>query len=183
MKNLPKEVDKTVEAGVRDMVRDAKADAPVDMGALKGQITAKRNQEGGWSMVSGSSYSAYLEFGTKKRFQPIPGVDASQFKGNGGSEGGKGFYDNILAWVKRKGIAGTYSTGYLRYQKGVKKKGRRIGSALEKQIEDEQMAYAIYLSIIRHGIKPHPFFFKQLDKHAPLIIAQVNSVIQSVING
>jgi hypothetical protein len=178
VKNFPKVVDKTLEAGVRDMVRDAKADAPVDMGALKGQITAKRNQEGGWSMVSGSSYSAYEEFGTKGNFQPIPGIDASQFRGSGGE--GKDFFKNILRWVERKGIAASFASEgrfniHTRKRTGVSRQSR--------QKENERVAFLIMMSIKKHGVKPHPFFFKQLDKHGPLIIAQVNSVMQSVING
>lgn len=171
VKNLPKVVDKTVEAGVRNMVRDAKADAPVDMGALKGQITAKKNGDSDWSMVSGATYSAYLEFGTKGHYTPIEGVDASQFRSTGGD--GKDFFKNILNWVKRKGLAGTYSV----------KTKRRTGKRIDRQRQDEQLAFAIMMSIKKHGVKPHPYFFRQFQKHGPAIVKAVSQALQTAVNG
>jgi hypothetical protein len=175
-KNLPKKVDGIVNKGVLEMVENAKKDVTdnsFDTGRLAGGITIKKNGFADYSMVSNQFYSPFIEFGTKGRYQPIPGVDASEFKGKGGKKGGKGFYDTILAWVKRKKIAGIYSTGH-----GTKKKkGKRLGSAIDKQIEDEQVAWAIYLSIIRHGVKPHPFFFKQKDEREPAIIRQIEQSI------
>jgi hypothetical protein len=172
VKTLPKEVDKMLEAGVRNMVRDAKeaASDSVDQGFLKGQITAKKNGELDWSMVSGASYSPFIEFGTKGNYQPIAGIDASQFKGTGGD--GKDFFKNILNWVRRKGIAGTYSV-----------KTRRRTGKIDRQKQDEQLAFAIMMSIKEHGVKAHPFFFKQFDKHAPAIIKAVNQVIEKAAHG
>jgi hypothetical protein len=156
------EIDADMHVIANDFVNRAVNDAPVDRGELKLFITAKKEGLMNYEIVSGAPYSAYIEFGTKSRFKPIPGIDSSKFRGTGGKEGGKGFYDSILEWVKRKGIAGNYSPGYLRYEKGSKKRGKRLGSTLDKQIEDEQAAYAIYLSIMRHGVHAHPFFFKQM---------------------
>ena len=166
-KDLSKNADAIISSNVDIMVANAKKDAPVDMGLLKGGITKQKNGNADYTMTSNASYSPYIEFGTKGRYQPIPGVDASEFKGKGGKKGGKGFYDSILAWVKRKKIAGVYSV----------KTKKRVGSAIEKQIEDEQTAWAIYLSIIRHGVKPHPFFFKQKEEREPAIIRQIEQSI------
>lgn len=163
-RTLPKNVDAVLSAGVDKMVRDAKADVPVDMGVMKGGITKQKNGEADYSMVSNASYSAYIEFGTKGNYTPIPGVDASEFKGKGDRDGK--FFENILAWVKRKKLAGTYSV----------KTRRRTGKKADRQREDEQVAFAIYLSILKHGIKPHPFFFKQGDKHGPAIIKAIEQL-------
>jgi hypothetical protein len=159
--SLEKKADAIVERNVREMVRNAKKDAPKDFGRLFGAITAKKNGNADWSMVCDVAYAAYLEFGTKGNYRPIPGVDPSEFKSTGSNKSGKGFYDSILDWVKRKGIAGTYSV----------KTRKRVGSKIDNQIADEQAAFAIYLSIIRHGIKPQPFFFKQQPIQEPKIQA------------
>jgi hypothetical protein len=176
-KNLPKDVDGIVSKGIKNMVRDAQKDVAnnsFDEGNLSKGIEPKKNGFADYSMVSNASYSPYIEFGTKGNYQPIPGIDASEFKGKGSKEGGKGFFENILAWVKRKRIAGTYSV----------KTRRRTGKKADRERENEQVAWAIYLSIQKHGIKAHPFFFKQGDKHGPEIIKQIEQLVKQVkLNG
>lgn len=166
---LAEEVVKAVdvEMGIasNDYVNRAQDDANrfTDEGILKGQITRKKVAVMHHEVVSGAAHSAYLEFGTKrKRRVPadLTGV-AQQSQGKGGKAGGKGFYDNILGWVKRKGIAAKFATtGSF----NVKTRKRSDGtSKVERQIEEEQVAYAIYLSIMRNGISPQPFFFKHRE--------------------
>lgn len=166
-KSLESKADAIVANNVREMVRNAKRDAPKDFGRLSGAITLKKNGIADYSMTCDASYAVYMEFGTKGRYQPIPGIDASEFKSTGRNSG-KGFYDSILDWVKRKGIAGTFDV----------KTRRRTGSKVDRQIEDEQTAFAIYLSIIRHGVKPHPFFFKQIPIQEP----KLNADFQQLVN-
>lgn len=176
-KELPGKTDAIIRKGVTEMVDDAKKDVAnnsFDTGRLAGGISLKTNGFADYSMTSNASYSPYIEFGTKGNYQPIPGIDASEFKGKGSKEGGKGFFENILAWVKRKRIAGTYSV----------KTRRRTGKKADIQKENEQVAFAIYMSIMKHGIKPHPFFFKQGDKHGPAIIKQIEQLVkQEKLNG
>lgn len=166
-KNLAKKADKVIESNVRDMVLNSKQDAPKDFGRLQGAIVAKKNGEVDWSMVCQVDYAVYLEFGTKGNYQPIPGVDPSEFKSKGGGSG-KGFYDSILAWVKRKGLGDSYDI----------KTRRRTDRGVDRQIRQEQTAFAIYLSIMRHGIKPQPFFFKQGPRQEP----RLNAAFQQLIN-
>ncbi len=163
-----KEVDAELQVATEEMERGAKRDAPADQATLREGITNEKVGELQWVLKSNAAYSVYMEFGTKGRYQAIPGVDPSEFNKEG-VKNGKGFYDSILDWVKRKKIIGTYSV----------KSRKRIGSKIDQQIEDEQAAFAIYLSIIRHGVKPHPFFFKQLDVVKPKLIRN----IQNVLNG
>lgn len=175
IRNIPKLKAKEVDAEIKDameiMVRNAKTDAPKDHGGsgLEGGITYDRGSAPllDWVMSSNVFYSVYMEFGTKRRYQPIPGVDPSEFKATGEGKTGKGFYDSILEWVKRKGFAAE------------KTKSGKASKSLSSQIAQEQAAFTIYLSIIRHGVKPHPFFFKQLDIVKPKLIKN----IQSVLNG
>lgn len=165
-KSLENKADAIIANNVREMVRNAKRDAPKDFGRLSGAITAKKNSNADWSMTCEVAYAVYMEFGTKGRYQPIPGIDPSEFKATGGNSG-KGFFDSILEWVKRNGIAGTFNV----------KTRKREGGKIDKQIEDEQTAFAIYLSIIRHGVKPHPFFFKQIPIQEPKIKADFQQLV------
>src|SRR5687767_15529226 len=78
-----------------------------------------------------------MEFGTKGNYTPIPGTEdiAQKFKGMKGSGGIDQFFLAILDWVKKKGLADTYSTGIKKVKGGFAntgKKGRR------KRASDEQ---------------------------------------------
>jgi Bacteriophage protein of unknown function (DUF646). len=147
-RTLKTELNAILKDGAAHFVELAKKDAPVDQSILKQGITFFKKDNLRYRVASNANYSQFIEFGTKSRYKPIPGVTPENYT-RGGS--GNGFYDAILAWVKRKGIGGSYSV----------KSRRRLGSKVDQRIEDEQIAFAIYLSIIRHGVKPHPYFFKQ----------------------
>lgn len=181
-KNLEKKVDAVIGKNVQEMARNAKRDAPKDYGTLAKEISASRVESMRWTLVSQAFYSAYLEFGTKGNYRPIPGVDASEFKGKGGS--GKGFFDQILAWVKRKGLAGTYSTGIKKRKGGGFEmggsKGRRTGKKEDRQREDEQVAWMIFMSIKKKGIKAQPYFHKQADIQEPTLNKDIEQVINSI---
>lgn len=126
-------------------------DAPADVGSLRRGISVKKINNLSVEVVSASKYSAPMEFGTKGKFRPIPGVDSSEFKGL--PQGSwKDFVNSIAKWVRRKGISGTYSV----------KTRRRTGNKLNQVAEDYQLAYVIARSIYKKGVSPHPFFFKQM---------------------
>jgi hypothetical protein len=181
VKQKAKEIDAVLEAGVGRMRRGAIRDAPADQATLRSGITYEKTGDLQYTLFSNAFHSVYMEFGTKGNYRPIPGVDPSEFKATGEGKTGKGFYDSILEWVKRKKITGTYSTNIKRNKDGTfstkKTRGKRVGSAIDQQIEDEQAAFAIYLSIIRHGVKPHPFFFKQQEQESPRIIREIQNVL------
>jgi HK97 gp10 family phage protein len=147
-RKLKTELNAILKDGANHFVGLAHKDAPVDQSTLKQGITYFRKGDLLYRVASNANYSTFIEFGTKSRYKPIPGVKPGEYT-RGSS--GNGFYDAILAWVKRKGIGGSYNVSTR----------RREGRKVDQQIEDEQIAFAIYLSIIRHGVKPHPYFFKQ----------------------
>jgi hypothetical protein len=160
-----KEVNGEIQASMKTMVQKAKRDAPKDIGGLEGAITFNEISQLRFEMVCQKSYAAFMEFGTKGRYRPIPGVDASKFQQKTASADGKGFFDNILDWVKRKGFAATLT-----------KSGKRSKS-LDSTIAQEQAAFQIYLSILRHGVHPHPFFFKQLDEEQPQLLNRLQQIL------
>lgn len=149
------ETDRVMSAAAKGMEARAVNDVPVDMGALRNSITTKRVAVSNYEVVASAFWAPYIEFGTKRRAKVPADLQAyaAQFRGKRGGNG-QSLYDNILEWVKRKGMAGTYSV----------KTRRREGSKVDQQIETEQMAFAIYLSIIRNGIHPNPFFFVHLPE-------------------
>lgn len=169
--------EKEVQAAGQDWVAGAVRDAPVDQGALKSAISFKQSDTHTASgsliaveIVAQKFYAPFVEFGTKGRYQPIPGTEdiAAQFKGHKGGDFQE-LLRNIVRWVKRKGIAGTYSV----------KTQRRTGSKINQLAEDYGAAWPIAMSILKNGIHPHPFFFKQGDTVWPDLIRRMQATLQS----
>ena len=111
---LPKTVQTELSAEMKvtaDEIRDgAKRDAPVDEARVKNSISSKKVGLLMFEIVAQSNYAGYLEFGTKSNTVIPAGLEsvASQLRGKSSSTGSP--YEAIIKWVKRKGIAGTYST-------------------------------------------------------------------------
>jgi hypothetical protein len=129
-------------------------DAPGDQGRLRQSITV--SDQGGLTNTTTASvpYAAFQEWGTKK-YVSVPtelSAYAATFKGKSVGSGGVKLDEAILAWVKRKKIAGTYSV----------KTQRRTGGKARREQEDKQVAFLIARKIARDGIRAHPFFFKNV---------------------
>lgn len=176
LNTLPTKVKKEVGAEIQDGARRINAKqlrlAPVDEGGLKQATVAKKVNEFQVELTASKHYTPFMEFGTKRRAR-IPAEltsYAAQFKQTGPNIGFDAFLKIITAWVRRKGIAGRYST----------KTRRRLGSATSKQSEDEQVAYPIALSILRHGVKPHPFFFQPFFDERETIVKNVEKVLKDI---
>ncbi len=165
---LRREVGTHVRAAADQFKELATKDAPGDVGYLRSQITVKPIDELKYEVVSGSEYSAPMEFGTKGKFRPIPGIDASEFQGKPTGGTFKEMLKNIEEWVKRKGITGTYSV----------KTRRRTGSKSAQQTQNKQAAYLIARSILNKGVTPHPFFFKQI----PIVRRDLFRNIRNILN-
>lgn len=135
------EADNIVGSYFRDMERQAKRQAPIDMGQLRNQISVANPAPLKWEFISAAPYSGYVNFGTKKKYQPVQGYEdmASQLKGTG-----TGTFDELLKkiklWVKRKGLV----TGRDRN----KTQAQRI----------EEAAFLIAMKIARNGVSARPFY-------------------------
>lgn len=154
---IPKEVSKMVDgelyAAANDHANLAATEAPNDQSQLRQGIGAKRVKLMQSETYSSAPHSAFIEFGTKRKTE-IPSdltAYAANFRGKKGG-GGQGFYDAILAWVKRKGIGATRT------------KSGKVSRSKSSQAAQESAAFAIYLSILKNGIKAQPFFFKHRAK-------------------
>lgn len=157
-------VDQETESAAKTWVNNAKRDAPADQGALRNAISYLRLASTRYEIVAQKFYAPFMEFGTKGKYQAIPGTEsiAAQFKGYKGGD----FMEllrMIVRWVKRKGIAGTFSV----------KTHRRTGSKINQLAEDYAVAWPIAMSILKNGISPHPFFFKQQPVVWPVMIRRI----------
>jgi HK97 gp10 family phage protein len=169
---LQEEVNGVFENTAKEFVSRAKRDAPKDTGFLTGEISYRKEKEMRYNMFSSSRYAGYQEFGTKRNFKPIPGFEkeASEIKGLGGGGSAEEAIQNIIQWVKRKGIRFENATKY--------KSGKKAGQ--NKLLSVETTAYIIWHFININGIKAQPYFFKQvaiaegqLEKDLKLIAEEI----------
>lgn len=138
-------------AGAQEWVNLAVKDAPRDTGQLVGEIRFEKLSLLEMEIQANKEYAPFMEFGTKGKYRAIPGTEAiaAKFKGFKGTPGK--MFKFILMWVHRKGIGGRFSV----------KTRKRVGSKINQFAEDYTAAWPIFLSILRNGVNPHPFFFKQ----------------------
>lgn len=172
---LPKTVQKELGAELENTageIRDgAKKDAPVDEARVRNSISIKKNSITEFTVVAQSSYAGYLEFGTKTKVSVPSGLEdvAASLKGPG--EGTGNPIDSLQGWVKRKGLAGTYSV----------KTRRRKGNKQTREKQDRQLAFIIWRHIKKYGIKPQPYFFKQMEPAAGRLVNRIKAIIQDII--
>lgn len=133
-------IEKEMDAFGQGTVNDAKRLAPVDEGKLRNSITYQKIIRRALievEIIVATDYAAYIEFGTRgfaaKYVARLPKEwkeFAAKFRGPGGGSFDE-FVMRLTRWVRIKGIA----------------RGKDI----------DQAAYRIALSILRKGIKEHPF--------------------------
>jgi hypothetical protein len=176
IKNLPatlqKQIGGELNATVRDINSKQLRKLPVDEGGLKQQTGFKKLDDLQWELFSGKHYAPFMEFGTKSKARiPAELKDfASQFNLKGPKIGFDEFLRIITAWVRRKGIAGRFSV----------KTRRRVGSKATQAAEDSAAAYPIALSILRHGVKPHPFFFDPVFEGRDKLIQKIKQIVDNI---
>lgn len=151
---------KFVEGAKRDLINQAG-----DTGGLVNSINYTPVSRFSVDVGANKFYAPFIEFGTKGKYRPIPGVDPSEFKGIKRGNW-KDFIEQIKAWVKRKGIGATYSV-----------KTRRKNRQTKDEIEG--IAYMIARSIYRNGINPKPFFFKQIGP----VKSHIRERLDKILNG
>jgi len=164
-------ISQELEGMAKQWVSGSKRDAPVDQDSLKNSIsyylTDSNTSSGmfvGFAIVAQKFYAPFMEFGTKGKYTPIPGTEkiAAEFNGYRGGDIQE-MLRMILRWIRRKGITGTYSI----------KTKKRTGAKITQFSEDYAAAWPIVLSILKNGINPHPYFFKQQDVVWPDMIARI----------
>jgi hypothetical protein len=146
--DIVQEIDDEVAAGVEKMARQAKRDAPKDTGFLTGKISAVPIKPLEWELVAQSNYAAYMEFGTKG-FVDIPaGLEQYAAQFKGSNNSG-----------------------------GVKLKDAIYAWCKRKGIPKERWWF-IYRQIRDKGVKPHPFFFRNVFAVRPEIVRNIVNIIR-----
>lgn len=155
-----------------DVERDAKTLAPTDEGNLKNSISY--NIAGlDLEITVSANYAAYVEFGTRRYaaeyVSKLPADWQSFAKQYQGKTGGSldEMLLRIMEWVKRKGLAGTYSV----------KTGRRTGAQSARPIQDAEVAYPIALAILRNGIRAQPFLYPAYEKNRKQFIDNLKRIL------
>lgn len=166
---LQSELKNELRASADKIRKNAASDAPADVGKLRNSVTVIKNNDLNYQVVVQNSYAAFQEWGTKGQTDVPAELQeyAAQFKGLKGS-GTLSPVDALQAWVKRKGLAGTYSTTTK----------RRLGSKVTKEKQDRALAFLIWRKIKKYGIKPHPFFFKNVFDERSRLGAVVKNIMQ-----
>jgi HK97 gp10 family phage protein len=152
-------------------VRDAaKSEAPADEARLKQSISFKENGALGFNVVAQTAYAGYLEFGTKSKAVIPAGLQdiANQLKGPAPGQGNP--LEALQKWVKRKGIAGIYSV-----------KTRKVSNSKASLANIKQVAFLIWRHIRKFGIKPQPYFFKQVPPAEQKLKTRLANFIKRII--
>lgn len=176
LNTIPAKIKKEVGGEIMDGARRINTKqvrlAPVDEGGIRQSTTVKKVNELETELVSPKHYTPFMEFGTKSRAR-IPSElqeYAKQFNLKGPNIGFDAFFLIILAWVRRKGIAGRFSV----------KTKRRVGSKNQQLVEDFEVAWPIAMSILRKGVHPHPFFFQPFIEERESIVNKIKIVLNSI---
>ena len=141
-----------------------------DIADLKQSIGVNAIAINNYEVVAKMPYAAYIEFGTGGKVTIPAGYEqfASQFKGGKGGTFAQ-LLKALMEWVKRKGIVGTYSV----------KTGRRTGNKSIQQKQNESAAYAIALSILKKGLRPHPFLIPAYEQEIPKLKTNIKRILNA----
>lgn len=166
------DIDLVISESTQEMALTAKTNAPKDMGRMAGAIGSEKVETLTYDVFCNVMYAPYVEFGTKQ-YVSVPGElqsYASQFKGKKGKGSYKDLEKNIIAWVKRKGIAPTAIK--------VAKTGRVTKNRSGQQKNDERLGKFLAWIIATKGIKPQPFFFPAIKQHRRQMIDKIIKIIR-----
>lgn len=151
-----KDLPNGVQREIRDVFRatgkqwseEARADAPANYGRLRTAIVAD-SQGLSLEIVAQTSYAGYQEFGTKSNAQVPTELTsyAAAMRGQG-DNGGLSPLQALEQWVKRKGLAATYSV----------KTRRRTRSKNEAALT-KQIAFMVWRKIKRQGVRAQSYLF------------------------
>lgn len=169
--DLTRGVASEIAASALRIEKDAKRNAPVNMGTLRRSIHTVSNLNGlTSSVIVGASYGAYLEFGTGGKVSIPSGYEsyAAQFKGQSGGTMAQ-FIDALTDWVKKKGLAGTYSV----------KSQNRLGSKSVKYSQDEKLARFLAFKILKKGIRAQAFLIPAYEVEKPKLYEKLKKMLNA----
>lgn len=173
---MPKRLQRELYAELKNTAKEirdgAKKDAPADQTRLAQLISDKEVKKTLFEVVAQSNYAGFVEFGTKSKTVVPAGLESIAAGLKGVTTGSSiSLYQAILAWVKRKGIAGRFSV----------KTRRRLGSKASNDQADRTAAFFISRSIRKYGVRPQPYFYKQIPPAEARLRQRVINLLQQVL--
>lgn len=155
LNNMPTRIKKEVGAEIQDGARRINAKqvrlVPVDEGGIKQSTTTQKISELEVNITSSKRYAPFMEFGTKRRVRIT--AEVQEFAAQFNVKGPKIGFDAFLNII----------TAWIQ-RKGI----------------DSKAAYPIAISILRHGVKPHPFFFQPFFDEKDIIVKHVENVLKDL---
>jgi hypothetical protein len=169
--NMVKDLTNILNESRLNIETSAKQNAPKDLGTLSQSINSGIETQGeNLIMYVGTpfKYGAYMEFGTGGKVN-TRGYDeyAQTFQGKGGGNMQE-FIKALTIWVQRKGLVGTYS---------IKTQKRTGGKSIQAD-ENKRAAWAIAMSILRNGVRSHPWLFPAVESE----ISNINKNLNNYFN-
>lgn len=143
------EVAHEIEASARTITRDAKRNAPKDQGRISQLISYKKISKLSLELISGAEYSAFPEFGTKSKVRIINPELAP-----------------LAQQFKGVKLAG----GKMGFRQAVYEWAKRKGIPKEAW-------WPIFISILRFGIRAHPYFFPAYYAEIPLLRKRLENIL------
>lgn len=122
-------------------IRNIRANGANDQGLLMASMVLVQDREHRRYQTGNTAYySPYIEFGTGAKVNvPAEWKDyASQFMGPAGHGTFDDFVNNLIDWMKRKGIVPDTGTNWDDY---------------------DHFAFMVALKILHNGLAPHPFLY------------------------
>lgn len=169
---IQREIGGELKLAAQEVRSLAIRDVPVNNGPLKNAIIVDQKGPLTHTVTVEKAYAAAQEWGTKKN-TIIPSevaAYAAQFKGKSMGGGGVKLSDAIFQWVKRKGI-------------GISKSGpsmRRRGQGARDKASQKGIAFVIARKIAKEGIKPHPFFFRNVFAVRDRLKTRIEAIVNSM---
>lgn len=181
-KKIVEDINSILNVGAEDIATAAKTLVRVDEGGLRQSISADNSRLLEKHITVNAVYAAFVEFGTGQyAAQYVATLPenwqqfALQFKGKTGGSLDQ-FLLILVDWVHRhslhpdNALTGTFSV----------KSKRRTGGKSQQLLQDYEVAYAIMLKILKYGVAPHPFLFPAFEHYRPIIIENINTVLNEM---
>lgn len=152
------EIDGILKDGMEAIAAEARQRAPANDGILRNEIVVENEGPLTYSVSCLPLYAPYVEFGTREKVDIPPGLEefAAQFKGDFTS----GTYsESNSAFTAKEAIFEWCNN------KGI----------------DKKLWFPIYVSIMVHGIEPHPFFFPAVNRILPIITDQIQKAVAKAL--
>jgi hypothetical protein len=144
------QVDDALDIFGQKTVADAKRAAPVDEGILRSLISYAKAPLKVTISVN-VDYAAYIEFGTRSFAQNYVSSLPTEWQ--------------TFAAQYRGGGGGSFEEFVMRLQRWCKMK-----------LGDEKLAYIVALSILRKGIRPHPYLIPAVEKNKIELIKRLKEL-------